>query len=199
VPISAILFGGRRRTTVPLVTESFDWNHGVFLGSIMASETTAAAGGDVGKLRFDPMAMLPFCGYNMGDYFQHWLKIGKNADTSKLPKIFFVNWFRRDEDGRYLWPGFGENSRVLKWVFERVDGAAPAKKTPIGYLPPTDALDTTSLDVSAADLEAILQVDVPGWSSAVPQIKQHYASFGERIPAELTNALATLERELAAN
>jgi phosphoenolpyruvate carboxykinase (GTP) len=197
VPISAILFGGRRRTTVPLVTESFDWNHGVFLGSIMASETTAAAGGDVGKLRFDPMAMLPFCGYNMGDYFQHWLKIGKNADTSKLPKIFFVNWFRRDEDGRYLWPGFGENSRVLKWVFERVDGAAPATKTPIGYLPPTDALDTTSLDLSAADLEAILQVDVPGWSSAVPQIKQHYASFGERIPAELTNALATLERELA--
>ena len=197
VPISAILFGGRRRTTVPLVTESFDWNHGVFLGSIMASETTAAAGGDVGKLRFDPMAMLPFCGYNMGDYFKHWLNIGKKSDANKLPKIFFVNWFRRDDNGRYLWPGFGENSRVLKWVFERVDGSAAAQKTAIGYLPPTDALDTASLNVDKRDLEAILNVDVAGWSSAVPQIREHYAKFGAHIPAELTGALATLERELA--
>jgi phosphoenolpyruvate carboxykinase (GTP) len=197
VPISAILFGGRRRTTVPLVTESFDWNHGVFLGSIMASETTAAAGGDVGKLRFDPMAMLPFCGYNMGDYFKHWLSIGKKSDSAKLPKIFFVNWFRRDENGRYLWPGFGENSRVLKWVFERVDGSAAARKTAIGHLPPADALDTTSLDVAKGDLETILDVDVAGWSSAVPQIKEHYAKFGSHIPSELTGALASLERELA--
>lgn len=134
VPISAILFGGRRRTTVPLVTEAFDWDHGVFLGSIMASETTAAQQGAVGNLRFDPMAMLPFCGYNMGDYFAHWLKIGRSTDASKLPKIFFVNWFRRDEDGRFLWPGFGENSRVLKWVFERIDGTAGAERTAIGYI-----------------------------------------------------------------
>ena len=197
VPISAILFGGRRRTTVPLVTESFDWNHGVFLGSIMASETTAAAGGDVGKLRFDPMAMLPFCGYNMGDYFRHWLSIGKKTDAGKLPKIFFVNWFRRDEGGRYLWPGFGENSRVLKWVFERVSGSGVARKTAIGYLPPTDAIDTTALNVNEADLSAILDVDVAGWFNAVPQIKEHYAKFGSHIPSELTGALAALERELA--
>ena len=146
VPISAILFGGRRRTTVPLVTEAFDWEHGVFLGSIMASETTAAAAGAVGKLRFDPIAMLPFCGYNMADYFAHWLEIGKATDAAKLPKIFFVNWFRKDDDGRFLWPGFGENSRVLKWVFERVDGDADAVETPIGLLPTHDALDTDGLD-----------------------------------------------------
>ena len=142
MPISAILFGGRRRTTVPLVTEAYDWEHGVFLGSIMASETTAAQAGAVGKLRFDPMAMLPFCGYNFADYFTHWLSIGKATDPSKLPRIFFVNWFRRDEDGRFLWPGFGENSRVLKWVFERVNGDAAAVDTPIGRLPTADALDT---------------------------------------------------------
>ena len=198
VPISAILFGGRRRTTVPLVTESFDWNHGVFLGSIMASETTAAAGGAVGKLRFDPMAMLPFCGYNMGDYFAHWLRMGKKTDPSKLPKIFFVNWFRRSEDGKFLWPGFGENSRVLKWVFERVDGKAEARRTPIGLLPPVDAIDTTALDVAAGDLQEILSVDVAGWSDAIEQIKQHYASFDDHVPSELHAALATLERELVA-
>jgi phosphoenolpyruvate carboxykinase (GTP) len=198
VPISAILFGGRRRTTVPLVTESFDWNHGVFLGSIMASETTAAAGGAVGKLRFDPMAMLPFCGYNMGDYFAHWLRMGKKTNPSKLPKIFFVNWFRRSEDGKFLWPGFGENSRVLKWVFERVDGKAEARRTPIGLLPPVDAIDTTALDVAAGDLQEILSVDVAGWSDAIEQIKQHYASFDDHVPSELHAALATLERELVA-
>ena len=198
VPISAILFGGRRRTTVPLVTEAFDWNHGVFLGSIMASETTAAAGGAVGNLRFDPMAMLPFCGYNMADYFAHWLKIGKRADTTKLPKIFFVNWFRRDEDGRFMWPGYGENSRVLKWVFERVDGKSSAHQTPIGLLPSPDAIDTTSLDIAADDLAALLSVDTAGWSTAVPQIKEHYAKFGDHLPAELSAALDTLERSLTA-
>jgi phosphoenolpyruvate carboxykinase (GTP) len=196
VPISAILFGGRRRTTVPLVTEAFDWNHGVFLGSIMASETTAAAGGAVGNLRFDPMAMLPFCGYNMADYFAHWLKIGKHADSTKLPKIFFVNWFRRDEDGRFMWPGYGENSRVLKWVFERVDGKSSAHQTPIGLLPSPDAIDTTSLDIAADDLAALLSVDTAGWSTAVPQIKDHYAKFGDHLPAELSAALDTLERSL---
>ena len=153
VPISAILFGGRRRTTVPLVTEAYDWEHGVFLGSIMASETTAAQQGAVGKLRFDPMAMLPFCGYNFADYFAHWLSIGKSTDTANLPKIFFVNWFRRDEDGRFLWPGFGENSRVLKWVFERVNGDADAVETPIGLLPTPDALDTDGLEIADDDLD----------------------------------------------
>ena len=197
VPISAILFGGRRRTTVPLVTESLDWQHGVFLGSIMASETTAAAGGDVGKLRFDPMAMLPFCGYNMGDYFRHWLKLGKQADAAKLPKIFFVNWFRRDDGGRYLWPGFGENSRVLKWVFERIDGRSSATRTPVGLVPTVDAIDTTALDVPKADLEEVLRFDAVGWSAAVPQIKEHYAKFGAHLPSELHASLATLEHELA--
>ncbi|MFM7899852.1 MAG: phosphoenolpyruvate carboxykinase (GTP), partial [Actinomycetota bacterium] len=197
VPISAILFGGRRRTTVPLVTESLDWQHGVFLGSIMASETTAAAGGDVGKLRFDPMAMLPFCGYNMGDYFRHWLKLGKQADATKLPKIFFVNWFRRDDGGRYLWPGFGENSRVLKWVFERVDGRSSATRTPVGLVPTADAIDTTALDVPRADLEEVLRFDAVGWSAAVPQIKEHYAKFGAHLPSELHASLAALEHELA--
>jgi phosphoenolpyruvate carboxykinase (GTP) len=197
VPISAILFGGRRRTTVPLVTEAYDWNHGVFLGSIMASETTAAATGQVGTLRFDPMAMLPFCGYNMADYFNHWLKIGATADASKLPKIFFVNWFRRDEDGRFLWPGFGENSRVLKWVFERLDGAAPAHETPIGLLPTEDALDRKGLDVDEADLHTLLSVDVDGWRAAVPQIREHFAVFGERLPTQLVASLDDLERQLA--
>ena len=152
VPISAILFGGRRRTTVPLVTQAFDWNHGVFLGSIMASETTAAAGGQVGKLRFDPMAMLPFCGYNMADYFKHWLKVGTKTEASKLPQIFFVNWFRRDEDGRFLWPGYGENSRVLKLVFERLNGTAQADKTAIGYLPSATSLDTTGMQINEAEI-----------------------------------------------
>jgi phosphoenolpyruvate carboxykinase (GTP) len=197
VPISAILFGGRRRTTVPLVTEAYDWNHGVFLGSIMASETTAAATGQVGTLRFDPMAMLPFCGYNMADYFHHWLTIGKTADDSKLPKIFFVNWFRRDDDGRFLWPGFGENSRVLKWVFDRIDGTAEAHETPIGLLPTDDALDRNGLDVDEADLRELLAVDVEGWRAAVPQIREHYAMFGERLPNQLMTSLDDLERQLA--
>jgi len=197
VPISAILFGGRRRTTVPLVTEAFDWEHGVFLGSIMASETTAAAGGQVGKLRFDPMAMLPFCGYNMADYFQHWLKLGQQADDTKLPKIFFVNWFRRDEDGRFLWPGYGENSRVLKWVFERIDGKAAAAKTAIGNLPPVDALDLTGLDIDERDLQELLSLDTNGWREAVPQIRDHFGGFGDRLPGQLTARLNELEQSLA--
>ena len=197
VPISAILFGGRRRTTVPLVTQAFDWNHGVFLGSIMASETTAAAGGAVGKLRFDPMAMLPFCGYNMADYFKHWLQVGTKTDASKLPQIFFVNWFRRDEDGRFMWPGYGENSRVLKWVFERLNGTAQADKTAIGYLPSATSLDTTGMHINEADLQAITSVDVDGWREAVPQIRDHYAAFGDRLPNELATALDALESSLS--
>ena len=196
VPISAILFGGRRRTTVPLVTQAFDWNHGVFLGSIMASETTAAAGGAVGKLRFDPMAMLPFCGYNMADYFKHWLQVGTKTEASKLPQIFFVNWFRRDEDGRFMWPGYGENSRVLKWVFERLNGTAQADKTAIGYLPSADSLDTNGMNINTADLQAITSVDVDGWREAVPQIRDHYAAFGDRLPNELATALDALESSL---
>ena len=196
VPISAILFGGRRRTTVPLVTQAFDWEHGVFLGSIMASETTAAQQGAVGNLRFDPMAMLPFCGYNMADYFAHWLAVGAKADASKLPQIFFVNWFRRDEDGRFLWPGYGENSRVLKWVFERVNGSADAVKTAIGLLPAPGALDLNGLDVSKDDLEELLSVDADGWKSALPQIKDHYAQFGPKLPAKLTAQLDSLAAAL---
>ncbi len=196
VPISAILFGGRRRTTVPLVTQAFDWEHGVFLGSIMASETTAAQQGAVGTLRFDPMAMLPFCGYNMADYFAHWLAIGKNTDAVNLPKIFFVNWFRRDNDGHYLWPGYGENSRVLKWVFQRVAGEADAVETPIGLLPRESDLDVTGLPISPDDLLALLTVDTAGWRDAIPQIRQHYARFDGKMPAQLSMALDALEDRL---
>ncbi len=197
VPISAILFGGRRRTTVPLVTQAFDWDHGVFLGSIMASETTAAQAGAVGNLRFDPMAMLPFCGYNMADYFAHWLKIGSKGQKDKLPQIFFVNWFRRDEDGRFLWPGYGENSRVLKWIFDRVDGVSNAVRTPIGYLPSPSDIDTNGLDVNNGDMNTILSVDVAGWREALPQIRDHYAQFGAKLPARLADALDNLDKELA--
>jgi phosphoenolpyruvate carboxykinase (GTP) len=200
VPISAIMFGGRRASTVPLVTQAFDWEHGVFLGSIMASETTAAQQGEVGKLRFDPMAMLPFCGYNFADYFAHWLTIGKATDAEKLPKIFFVNWFRRDADGRFLWPGFGENSRVLKWVFERTDAGANgdgARQTPIGILPTSEAIDTAGADIHPADLEKILTIDREGWHDAIPQIREHYAQFGDKLPAALPMALDTLEARLS--
>ncbi len=196
VPISAILFGGRRRTTVPLVNQAFDWNHGVFLGATMGSETTAAQQSAAGVLRFDPMAMLPFCGYNMGDYFAHWLALGDAADAANLPKIFFVNWFRRDDDGRFLWPGYGENSRVLKWVFERLDGTADAVQTAIGYLPTADAIDTEGLDVSADDMAALLSVDVEGWRSALPQFEAHLAQFGDKLPAELTTQLQKLAASL---
>ena len=196
VPISAILFGGRRRTTVPLVTQAFDWQHGVFLGSIMASETTAAQQGAVGKLRFDPMAMLPFCGYNMADYFSHWLKVGAATASENLPQIFFVNWFRRDESGRFLWPGYGENSRVLKWVFERVSGTAEAVRTPIGHLPTPASLDVSGLDVSAEDLNVLLSLDAGGWTAAIPEIEAHYAQFGDSLPTELTAQLHELANAL---
>lgn len=196
VPISAILFGGRRRTTVPLVTEANDWDHGVFLGSMMASEKTAAAEGTQGELRFDPMAMLPFCGYNYGDYFAHWLSMKDRTDVSKLPKIFFVNWFRRDEDGRFLWPGFGENSRVLKFVFERCDGNGDVVDTAIGKLPTRSALDLDGLDIDDADLDAILSVDTVGWKGAIPQIRDHFAQFGDKLPDELNSAVDRLEAAL---
>ena len=199
VPISAILFGGRRATTVPLVFESFDWQHGTFIGSIASSERTAAAAGTVGELRRDPMAMLPFCGYNMGDYFTHWLEMGKSTDTSKLPKIFYVNWFRKDADGGWLWPGFGENSRVLKWIVERVSGKGEAIETPIGYLPTSDAIDTAGLDVTAAEMEELLNVDVEEWLNEIESIREHYARFEETLPEALSDELAALEARLREN
>jgi phosphoenolpyruvate carboxykinase (GTP) len=197
VPISAILFGGRRATNVPLVTESFDWTHGVFLGSIMSSETTAAQAGAVGKLRFDPFAMLPFCGYNMGDYFAHWLSIGAATSSDKLPRLFWVNWFRRGEDGSFLWPGFGENSRVLKWVVERLSGSAEAVDTPIGRVPAPDALDTTGLDVDPATIEELVAVDPESWRVELPQLEEHYRSLGDHVPQPLRDQLETLEKRLA--
>jgi phosphoenolpyruvate carboxykinase (GTP) len=196
VPISAVLFGGRRRSVVPLVTESFDWEHGVFLGSIMASETTAAAAGAVGQLRRDPFAMLPFCGYNMGDYFAHWLSIGAATDPSKLPRLFYVNWFRRDDDGHFLWPGYGENSRVLAWVVERVAGGGEATETPIGYVPSPDAIDTDGLEVSASDMAELLRVDPEDWRAEIPLIREHLSKFGERLPTALFDQVELLERRL---
>ena len=196
VPISAILFGGRRASVVPLVLQSFDWEHGVFLGSIMASETTAAAAGAVGKLRRDPFAMLPFCGYNMADYFAHWLRIGASTDADKLPKIFYVNWFRKDTDGRMLWPGYGENSRVLEWVFDRTSGRGDAVETPVGWVPAPGAIDIEGLDVSKEDMEELLRVDSDDWRTEVPLIREHYAQFDGRIPDELVETLDTLEQRL---
>lgn len=195
VPVSAILFGGRRATTVPLVTEARSWRHGTFLGSIMASEKTAAATGTVGELRFDPMAMLPFCGYHMGDYFGHWLDMGARGGE-KMPKIFSVNWFRKGPDGKFLWPGYGENSRVLKWVFERCDGQGGAVDTPIGYLPAPGALDTRGLDIPEASLAALLRVDVDAWRRDVPAIREHLGQFGDRLPQALRDEAAELERRL---
>jgi len=198
VPISAILFGGRRASVVPLVFQSHDWDHGVFLGSIMASETTAAAAGAVGNLRRDPFAMLPFCGYNMADYFAHWLDIGASApDREVLPKIFYVNWFRKDADGKWLWPGYGDNSRVLEWVFNRVGGKAEAVDTPIGWLPAAGAIDIEGLDVTEDDMVELLRVDAGEWQAEVPLIRQHYAQFGDRLPAALLQAVAELERKAA--
>ena len=196
VPISAILFGGRRATTVPLAFEAFDWQHGTFIGSIASSERTAAAAGTVGELRRDPMAMLPFCGYNMGDYFAHWLEMGKNTDASKLPKIFYVNWFRKDADGGWLWPGFGENSRVLKWIVERVSGKGEAVETPIGYLPASGAIDTNGLDVTDEQMAELLSVDVEEWLNEIESIREHYARFEETLPEALSDELAALEARL---
>jgi phosphoenolpyruvate carboxykinase (GTP) len=197
VPISAILFGGRRATNVPLVTEAFDWQHGTFLGSIMSSEKTAAAAGTVGELRFDPFAMLPFCGYNMGDYFQHWLDIGRATDADKLPRLFWVNWFRKDHDGRFMWPGFGDNSRVLKWIVERLEGTADAVDTAIGRVPTPGALDTTGLDLDADTMATLLSVDNEAWRAEIPQIEAHFAKIGDRLPAELRDELNELEKRLS--
>jgi phosphoenolpyruvate carboxykinase (GTP) len=197
VPIDAIMFGGRRAHVVPLVFEARNWEHGVFLGSTMASEKTAAAAGNVGELRFDPMAMLPFCGYNMADYFAHWLKIGREADASKLPKIFHVNWFRKDPSGRFLWPGYGENSRVLAWVFARCAGHGAALQTPIGRIPPVgeEGIDTRGLDISETDIAELLRVDVEEWRRQLPHFREHLGKF-ERLPRELHEQLQALERRL---
>jgi phosphoenolpyruvate carboxykinase (GTP) len=197
VPIDAFLFGGRRATVVPLVHEAFDWEHGVFLGAIMGSEKTAAADGTVGVLRFDPMAMLPFCGYHMADYFGHWLRVGRR-EGARLPKVFMVNWFRKGEGGRYLWPGFGDNSRVLAWIFRRCDDEAEAVETPIGLVPAPAAIDTEGLDISDEDMAELLKVDPDEWRAQLPQMKEHFAQFGGRLPAELRERLEALERELGA-
>ncbi|MEO0475733.1 MAG: phosphoenolpyruvate carboxykinase (GTP) [Planctomycetota bacterium] len=196
VKIDAILFGGRRSTGQPLALESFNWEHGTFLGSTMASQKTAAAAGKVGELRFDPMAMLPFCGYNMADYFQHWLNMGARGGE-KMPKIFYVNWFRRAADGHWLWPGFGENCRVLKWVCERCDGQGDVVETPIGLLPTHDAIDRTGLDVPDADIAELLSLDLDEWREKVGLFRDHYAKFGDKLPAELTKQLDALEQRLA--
>ena len=198
VPISAILFGGRRKTTIPLVTESRDWQHGVFMGATLSSETTAAATGEVGVVRRDPFAMLPFIGYNAGDYFNHWVQTGKSADATKLPKIFYVNWFRRDTDGGFLWPGFGENSRVLKWVIERLEGSAAAAETPVGHVPTADSLDTDGLDMTDEQIAAVLAVDVEEWRAEIPQITEWFDKIGDTLPSTMRDELETLKRRLDA-
>ena len=195
VPISAILFGGRRATTVPLVTEALDWNHGTFIGTIIASEMTAAAFGAIGQLRRDPMAMLPFCGYNMADYWGHWLDMGKK-DGAKLPKIFYVNWFRKNDAGKFMWPGFGENSRVLKWVFERCVDSADAIDTPIGKMPTLDGIDFSDLEMDEADKANLLRVDIEGWLQELPGIEEYYDSFGDHLPEELRGQIKALKERL---
>jgi phosphoenolpyruvate carboxykinase (GTP) len=197
VPISAILFGGRRASAIPLVTEAFDWAHGVFMASNVASEGTAAAENRVGELRRDPFAMLPFCGYHMGDYFAHWLKMGAKADAAKLPKIFFVNWFRKDERGKFVWPGFGDNSRVLKWIVERVEGRGQAQRTAIGLLPAQGALDVSNLAITAEQLDLLLSVDLDVWAEEAALIPPHYANFGDRLPEELRRQHQLLTERLS--
>ncbi|KQY26479.1 phosphoenolpyruvate carboxykinase [Caulobacter sp. Root487D2Y] len=197
VPISAILFGGRRASAVPLVTEAFDWEHGVFLASNVASEGTAAAENSIGELRRDPFAMLPFCGYNMGDYFDHWLKVGAAADPAKLPRIYFVNWFRKDERGKFVWPGYGENSRVLKWIVDRLEGQVEAVDSPIGRLPTRDGLDLTGLDLTDAQLDLLLTVDPAIWRAEAALIPEAYEKFGARLPPALWEQLAALGGRLA--
>jgi len=197
VPLSAILFGGRRPSTVPLVTEAFDWEHGVFMGSTCGSETTAAALGQTGILRRDPFSMLPFCGYNMGDYFAHWLSFAKRKDASKLPKVYFVNWFRKNAEGRFLWPGYGENSRVLKWICERVEGTGKAQETALGNLPTAEALDLTGLNISPSDLNQLLTVDREAWKKEAEDVANSYLKFGSHLPPELASQLENLKKRLA--
>jgi len=196
VPIDAILFGGRRSSVVPLIHQAFSWQHGVFMGSIVASETTAAAAGAVGKLRRDPFAMLPFCGYNMADYWAHWLEVGAAADPEKLPQIFYVNWFRKSPEGKFLWPGFGENSRVLEWVFERCDGRGDAVEAPIGYVPGKDGIASEGLAVSPDALTELRRVDSQEWRDEIPLIEEFYAQFGDHVPEGLRDELAALEKRL---
>jgi phosphoenolpyruvate carboxykinase (GTP) len=196
VPLSAILFGGRRPNTIPLVNEAFNWEHGVFLGSACGSETTAAALGRAGVLRRDPFAMLPFCGYHMGDYFAHWLSFAQRTDRVKLPKIFFVNWFRRNGGGRWLWPGYGENSRVLKWICERVEGTGKTQPNPIGNLPTPDALDLSGLELPDGNLRHLLEVDVASWKKEVEDIAASYARFDGKLPKTLTDELDGLRKRL---
>ena len=196
VPLAAILFGGRRPSTIPLVNEAFDWEHGVFMGSACGSETTAAALGAAGVLRRDPFAMLPFCGYNMGDYFAHWLSFAKKTDRSKLPKVFFVNWFRRSADGKFLWPGYGENSRVLKWICERVEGTAKAQTTPIGNIPTRDALDLSGLGMHDEDINQLLAVDLAGWKNEIADVAANYAKFGDKLPKALSAQLDSLRQRI---
>jgi phosphoenolpyruvate carboxykinase (GTP) len=198
VPIDAILFGGRRASVIPLIFQSRNWAHGVFLGSILSSETTAAATGAVGNLRRDPFAMLPFCGYNMADYFAHWLTFSDRFDEEKLPKIFYVNWFRKGDDGRWLWPGYGENSRVLEWVFERTAGHGDAVDTAIGFVPSATALNVEGLDVTPADMAELLTVHTDEWRDEVPRIREHYATFAEHLPAKLADEVDALEARLQA-
>jgi phosphoenolpyruvate carboxykinase (GTP) len=197
VPIDAFLFGGRRASVVPLVREAFDWEHGVFLGATMSSEMTAAAFGKVGQLRFDPFAMLPFCGYNMADHFRHWLEIGRSADRAKLPRIFYVNWFRKDADGNFIWPGFGENSRVLEWIFRRCDGEGEAVETPIGLVPAEGAINTDGLEIGAEEMAELLGVDEEALAHELPQIEEYLAEYDDRLPAEVTEQLEALKRKLA--
>jgi phosphoenolpyruvate carboxykinase (GTP) len=196
VPIDAFLFGGRRSSVVPLVREAFDWEHAVYLGATMSSETTAAATGAVGKLRFDPFAMLPFCGYNMADYFGHWLEVGRR-EGAVLPRVFYVNWFRKGADGKYLWPGFGENSRVLAWIFRRCDGQAGAVETPIGLVPAEGELDVSGLEISPEALADVLNVDEEAVRAELPQVREHLAMFGDRLPAEVRSQLERLEQQLS--
>ncbi|MEN3360945.1 MAG: phosphoenolpyruvate carboxykinase, partial [Mycobacteriales bacterium] len=196
VPISAIFFGGRRRNTVPRVTEARCWQHGVYLGATRSSETTAAATGKVGVVRRDPMAMLPFLGYHVGDYFRHWIEIGKGADEAKLPRIFYVNWFRKDESGRFLWPGFGENSRVLKWAIERIEGTAAAVEVPVGYVPAPRSLDTEGLDLDPADLAAALHVEPAEWRTELGLIEDWFDRVGAKLPGGMWDELATLRERI---
>ncbi len=197
VPISGILFGARRKTTVPLVTEARDWQHGVFMGATMGSEQTAAAEGKVGAVRRDPMAMLPFLGYNVGDYFQHWIDLGKNSDESKLPKVFFVNWFRRGEGGKFLWPGFGENSRVLKWIVDRIEHTAGGQNTPIGVVPTAEDLDLAGLDVTADDVAAALVVKPSEWRDELPLIEEWFEFVGDKLPTGVKDEFEALKERLA--
>lgn len=196
VPISAIIFGGRRATLIPLVYEALSWEHGVFIGASVSSELTAAQKGEVGKLRHDPFAMLPFCGYNMGDYFNHWLEMGHDAEKNGLPRVFHVNWFRKGANGKFLWPGFTENMRVIQWIFERTEGTTSAKETPIGYVPEKEALNLSGLHLSKEDLKELLAVDASGFLKEAEGLEEYFYLFGEALPLELKEQLEQLKQRL---